>query len=47
MALIHLLNRTVRMPFEILFVMLIRTIDFPFALGIQSMHENAKNREVF
>ena len=40
--LIHLLNSTTRMPFEILFVMLIGTIVFPFALGIQCLHEIEK-----
>ena len=41
-VLIHLLNTTTRMPFEILFVMLIGAIVFPFALGIQRLHENEK-----
>ena len=39
---IHLLNTSTRMPFEILFVMLIRAIIFPFILGIQCLHENEK-----
>ena len=45
--LIHLLNTTTRMLFEILFVMLIGAIDFPFTLGIQCLHGNEKNRKVF
>ena len=40
--LIHLLNTTTRMLFEILFVMLIGAIVFLFALGIQCMHESEK-----
>ena len=40
--LIHLLSTTTRMPIEILSVMLIGVIVFPFALGIQSFHENEK-----
>ena len=44
---IQLLNTTTRMLFEILFVMLIGAIVFPFALGIQCLHENEKNRKVF
>ena len=38
----RLLNTTTRMPFKILFVMLIGAIVFQFALGIQSLHENEK-----
>ena len=38
--LIDLLNTTTRMLFEILFVMLIRAIVFPRALGIKCFHEN-------
>ena len=38
----HLLNKTTRMPFEILLVMLIGAIVFPFALGIHCLHENEK-----
>ena len=34
--------RTTRIPFEILFVVLIGAIVFPFALGIQYLHENEK-----
>ena len=40
--LIYLLNTTTRMLFEMLFVMLIGAIVFPFALGIQCLHENEK-----
>ena len=39
---IHLLNITIRVPFEILFVLLIGAIVFTFALGIQCLHENVK-----
>ena len=39
---IHQLNTTTRMPFEILFVMLIEAIVSPFALGVQCLHENEK-----
>ena len=40
LPLIQLLNTATRMPFETLFVMLIGAIVFPFALGIQCLHEN-------
>ena len=39
---VHQLNTTTRMPFEILFVMLMREIVSPFTLGIQCLHENEK-----
>ena len=38
--LIHLLNTSTRMPFEILFVMLIEAIVILFAFGVQCLHEN-------
>ena len=41
-SLIHLLNTPTRMPFEILFGMLMGAIIFPLALGIQWLHENEK-----
>ena len=41
-SLIHQLNTTTRIPFEISFVMLIGKIVFPSALGIQCLHENEK-----
>ena len=44
---ILLLNITTRMPFEILFVMLIGAVAFPFALGIQRLHENEITCKVF
>ena len=37
---IHLLNTTTRMPFEMLFVMLIGATFFTFTLGIQCLYEN-------
>ena len=40
--LIHLLNSTARMPFDILLVMLIGANVFPLALGIQCLYENKK-----
>ena len=43
---IHLLNTTTRMLFEIWFVMLIGIIVFPFALGIQCLHENEKLQSI-
>ena len=36
----HLLNTTTGMPYEMLFVMLIGAIVFPFALGIQRLYKN-------
>ena len=39
---IHLLNKTTRLTFGILFVMLIGAIVFPFAFGIQCVNENEK-----
>ena len=45
--LIHLLNTTTRMPFEILFVMLIRATVSLFALGIQCLHNNARAPKYF
>ena len=38
--LIHLLNTTTRIPFEVLFATLIEAIVFLFALGIQCLDEN-------
>ena len=40
--LIRQLNTTTRMPVKIFFVMLIGDIIFPFALGIQCLHENGE-----
>ena len=37
--LIYLLNTTTRLPFEILFVTLIRAMAFPFDLEIQYLHD--------
>ena len=45
--LVHLLNATTKMRFEILFVMLVGAIVFPFSFGIQCLHENEKTRKVF
>ena len=45
--LIHQLNTTTRMLFEILFVMLIEAIVILFALGVHCLHENEKNNKVF
>ena len=39
-SLVHLLNTTTRMPFKILFVMLIGLIVFAFDLEVQCLHEN-------
>ena len=36
------LNKTTKIPFETSFEMLIAAIVFPFALGIEDMHENEK-----
>ena len=44
-AFIHLLNTTTRMPSEILFVMLIKAVVFPFALEIRLLHENEKKTQ--
>ena len=41
--LIHLLNTTTRMSFEILFVTLIGAIVFAFSSGIQCLDENEKS----
>ena len=38
----YLLNTITRMPFKILFVVLVGAIGCPFALEIQCLHENAK-----
>lgn len=36
----HLVKTATRVPFQILFVMLVGAIVFPFPLSIQCLHEN-------
>ena len=38
----HVLNKTTRMPFEILFVTLVGATAFPPVLGVQCLHESEK-----